>query len=744
MTESLFVQLSRRLPNDPGLAGLRRATRAALVIPAAFAFANFVIDDVQVTTFVAFGCFALLVMADFGGVRRPRAAAYVTTTLVGAVLVTFGTLASATVWTAAIAMFFVGFAIRFSGVFGGNIAAAQTALLLSFVLAVSVPVQVSAIGPRLGGWLIAGSVSTLAGVFLWPRFERLTLRKKAAAACRGLADLIQADREKPPRADLSDSRRVAEAAVETALRDYAATPKRPAGPARADRAFVELLTELRQTLDFATRPFRVRLSAPHPCLSEGDKLTTHVVQVLQSSAEVLVGGQPPDLISLDQARIAHRQALDRWAEEELVAGGSTEVVLDGLEVDHALRVVSYLTLAIGSNAVLATGGRVDPALRLPVGTPSEEGLTGTAHRVAETIGTHLDLTSSVLHNSLRVGVGLALSVLLSQLLQLDHAFWVVLGTLSVLRSNALATGRTTIQALAGAAIGFVVGATFTALAGATSGIMWAALPIAIFLATYATSAIGFVAGQAAFTVLVLILYNLISPVGWRLGLVRIEDVAIGVGISVITGLLLWPRGARGELRLTVAGFYRAVAGYLVSSFDRIIEPFSSEHGGRARNLAIHARDRAGDAFDQFLVERSAKPMSPEVGASLVAAGTHAIMVGDVIGVVAEMGYQANGCSDGAASLRAQLQVMVDAFSRLADQLEYAMSDVGHPNAVSGEGLREAAQDCMRHWHEDPTRGRSAIAIVVAGEWIEELGAQAAELEKPVGAAVEAARLPWWR
>ena len=57
-------------------------------------------------------------------------------------------------------------------------------------------------------------------------------------------------------------------------------------------------------------------------------------------------------------------------------------------------------------------------------------------RVARTVRTHLAPASSVLHNSLRVALGLALAVLLARLLQLDHAFWVVLGTLSVLRSNA--------------------------------------------------------------------------------------------------------------------------------------------------------------------------------------------------------------------------------------------------------------------------------------------------------------------
>jgi hypothetical protein len=177
-------QLRHRLPQDPALLSLRRATRAAIVIPAAFAFSKIAIADVQITTFVAFGCFALLVMADYGGTRGPRAAAYLTTVAVGAALVTLGTLASPIAWVAALTMFLVGFCIQFSGVFGGYVAAGQTALLLSFVLAVSVPAPVGTIGSRLSGWLIAGAVSTLAGVFFWPHFERLALRSKAADACR--------------------------------------------------------------------------------------------------------------------------------------------------------------------------------------------------------------------------------------------------------------------------------------------------------------------------------------------------------------------------------------------------------------------------------------------------------------------------------------------------------------------------------------------------------------------------------
>jgi uncharacterized membrane protein YccC len=742
-TAALSVQLRRRLPSDPKLSSLLRATRAALVIPAAFAFATFVIKDVQVTTFVAFGCFALLVMANFGGPRRARAAAYATTVLVGAVLVVLGTLASSIVWVAVLGMLLVGFWIQFVGVFGSYVAAAQTALLLSFVLAVSVPAPAGAVGPRLAGWLIAGIVSTLSGVFFWPRFERLHLRTKAAEACRALAQLVDAQRHTQGTGDLTHDEGVARDAVEGVRREYKSAPKRPAGPTRRDRAFVELLTELERTLDFATRSFRLQSRPVHPCLREGNRLAAAVERTLEASADVLTGGPPPELSTLDTARLDHRQALDHWAEDALHAGMAPEDVLAGLDADHWLRVISYLVLVIGTNAVIAAGGEVEDGVSLPAGTP-RAGKTRPVIRIVRTIRAHLAPTSGVLHQSLRVGIGLALAVLLTRAFRLDHAFWVVLGTLSVLRSNAFGTGRTTVEALAGTAIGFVVGALFTLVLGATSPLLWVALPIAVFLATYASSTISFLVGQAAFTVLVIILFNLIAPVGWRVGLVRIEDIVAGVGVSVVTGLLLWPRGARGEFGSAVAGLYRAVASFLAPSFDRVLSSSSPEEVTAGRRLATQARERADEAFDLYLNERGTKPLDPQAAAVLIAAGTNAIIVGDLLDLIADMGYHVQDALGGAIALRAQAQLMLAGFVRLADQLDGRTSALLSGTGVSIDALREAALASLQRWRDSPAEGESAVAAVIAGEWIQQLGELASELEDPVSRAVEGARVPWWR
>ena len=130
-----------------------------------------------------------------------------------------------------------------------------------------------------------------------------------------------------------------------------------------------------------------------------------------------------------------------------------------------------------------------------------------------------------------------------ELAGVQHSFWVVLGTLSVLRSNALSTGQNVVRGLVGTAAGFVVGA---GLARAGRHRHDAALVAASgrgAVRRLAPAAISFAVGQAAFTLTLVILYNILEPSGWRVGLLRVEDIAIGCGVSLRGRRPLWPRGA---------------------------------------------------------------------------------------------------------------------------------------------------------------------------------------------------------
>ena len=142
---------------DPDLASLKSAARAAVVIPAVFAFADNVIENPQTALFAAFGSFALLVFVDFAGPTRSRLLAYLALACVGAGNIVLGTFCSRNAWLAAGAMAVVGFAILFSGVINGYFAAAGTAALLMFILPVTIPVPFSEVPARVEGWGLAAA-----------------------------------------------------------------------------------------------------------------------------------------------------------------------------------------------------------------------------------------------------------------------------------------------------------------------------------------------------------------------------------------------------------------------------------------------------------------------------------------------------------------------------------------------------------------------------------------------------------
>jgi hypothetical protein len=77
--------------------------------------------------------------------------------------------------------------------------------------------------------------------------------------------------------------------------------------------------------------------------------------------------------------------------------------------------------------------------------------------------------------------------------------------------------------------------------------------------------------QAAFTINLIVVFNLILPAGWQVGLVRIEDVLVGALISLVVGVLLWPRGAHREVGRTlgslIAAWFRSGRTRSIASLD---------------------------------------------------------------------------------------------------------------------------------------------------------------------------------
>ncbi len=146
--------------------------RVAIAVPVALAVSDLLIGGAQGPLFTAFGSFALLAMANFGGPPLRRLRAYVACTVISGALIAIATPFSGDPIAAGLLALPILFGIRFGGSFGSQFSAGVTATTLAFVLAIAVEVPSSALDDRLLGWAIAGAFATAAALLLWPTWER--------------------------------------------------------------------------------------------------------------------------------------------------------------------------------------------------------------------------------------------------------------------------------------------------------------------------------------------------------------------------------------------------------------------------------------------------------------------------------------------------------------------------------------------------------------------------------------------
>jgi uncharacterized membrane protein YccC len=628
---------------DRGFAALRRATRAAIIMPAMFALGDKVIGNPQLATFAAFGSFAMLLLVDFGGPMPERLQAEAALAVTGGVFVCLATLASQTAWLAAVAMAVVGFGVIFAGVVSSVLAGATTALLLAFILPVSLAAPVSAVPSRLAGWGMAGGVALVATALLWPAPVRDRLRGAAAAACRALAARLRAGiayllsgMDEQSTLDRDHSVAQADQAVEALRNAFLATPYRPTGLSTPARTTVRLVDELIWLNSIVIQPGLHRDGVNRAAL----RVKQTAVVVLDRAADLLgsKGGSSDELdAALTELAAAHADLLLgvtadlpvrslRSASDPGAAGppagpeppasdpaAGREPVsefITSLDPSFRAEELSYGVSLIARTVELTAAAERRSWRERWLGR-QPEGVPGTLSAARERITSYLEPHSVWLHNSLRGAAGLGLAVLAARLTGVQHSFWVVLGALSVLRSNALNTGQDAVRAMLGTVAGFIVGAALLVGIGTNTTLLWFLLPLAVFLAGVAPAVISFAGGQAAFTLTLVILFNILQPTGWRVGLVRIEDVAIGVGVSLVVGVLFWPRGAAPALRQALAEAYADGAGYLASTVRSGTSPGDPDTpslpalAGDAARAAAASR-RVDDAFRTYLAERGTK------------------------------------------------------------------------------------------------------------------------------------------
>ena len=414
--------MDRLRARDPGLAALRRAARAAIVMPACFALSDVVIGNGTMALFAAFGALSTLLFVDFGGTMQARVTAQTLLVATAAVLVTLGTLASQTAWLAVAGTVVVAFGVSFAGIVSSALASATTPMLVAFVLAVSVPGDASSVPDRLAGFLLSGAASILAIRLLWPAPVREPLRAAIAESCRCLAARLRAevalarDRADPDRrAAVADAGAAARDAVAALRHAFFATPYRPTGVTTASRVLVRAVDQAfwMDTILERMPPDRAQ-GGTGPAVCEIKRASAELLE----DGALLAGdaaGEPPGLPAARARLAAARDALRRDSTPLAgsVAGGPATGLAGALDPGFRAQELSFAAAMIADTLALAAAARRRRWWDVLLGR-GPTGLPASLMSARARLGAHLRRGSVWLHNSLRAAAALGLAVLLSR------------------------------------------------------------------------------------------------------------------------------------------------------------------------------------------------------------------------------------------------------------------------------------------------------------------------------------------
>jgi uncharacterized membrane protein YccC len=603
-----------------------------------FSFLYEVAHNPVAAFFAAFGSMVLLVYVEFGGPKRQRFEQHVGLIVVTSCFVVLGTLCSQVLWIAVASTVIVCFCVLMSGIMSSSLAGASSAMLISFLLPVAFHGPLSSIPDRLLGWAVASALSLLAVAFVLPASSTDPLVDVTANALDEFSTYLRAvavaDGDSQPAESESSAFSEVVVASERLRKAFFSAPFRPAGLSASARL---LVTVIEWTLEL-------------DLLLSGDQSHLGVtsdeeVRTLLSCCDTVLGecGGALKSVNVDDARltaalaeleVTRRQlegsALRSLHRHETSGNASSpdahdvallRVLDESFRVDNVANTIDKL----GADVVALVASRKRTWWQQSLGLEAK-GSDSRVDAARRRLRSHLTPKSIWLHNSARAAIAIGLSVWVAYAFGVQHAFWVVFGTLAVLRSNALSTGQTIVKALTGTIEGIIIGSIIIGLLGTHEVVFWILLPIAICFTGFAPSAISFAAGQAGFTMTILILFNIVEPTGWTIGVVRIEDVALGCAVSLVVGLLLWPRGASATLRQSIADAIDTSVSYLHSSVSYGLSRCDAATSAAAdpavaRAGAQAAARRLDDAFREFLSEQGSKSVTLSDVGTLIAGVT---------------------------------------------------------------------------------------------------------------------------
>ena len=277
-------------------------------------------------------------------------------------------------------------------------------------------------------------------------------------------------------------------------------------------------------------------------------------------------------------------------------------------------------------------------------------------------------------------MGLSLATLIATQSGVQHAFWVMLASLSVLRSNVLSTGQTAFQAMAGTVVGFVVGAALLAAIGTNPDVLAGRFSLSWCSSSGSPQRPSHSPpGRAVFTLTLVILFNIIQPgrVAGRTHPGRGSRHRMWGQPS--GGHHVLAPGAGPAFGQALAEAYRDTARYLRAAVEFGMgrcDMSTPERPGPSNESvrAAAASRRLDDAYRGYLAERGAKSISMADATTLLNGVAGLRLAGDAVHDL----WRSDDCmaAGDRAQAKAQLAAMVDRVAGWYDRLAASLGALG--------------------------------------------------------------------
>ncbi len=585
-----------------------------------FYLCRYVADSPQAAVYATFGVLAVGGLSDVAGPPWARLQSYLLAFALGVPLVTVGTLLARSTVLASLGMLVVGLAVGLAATAGGRVQGLANGLQLLYIVPSFPPYDVGSLPARLFGLALGVGLLVVTDVLVRPQRGAPGFEQRLADTVLPLVEYLGAVRGSicDPRPDApgpsAQVRERAAAAVADLGPERLPVSQRPTGPSAYDhslRAIGMLLRVVHSRV--VGMDNLVRRSGTLPIEPAAAALVDDVVVQLlacRTSYEALASGQrrgavpepQPDLAALGVA--VQRYEADRLASVEDVVhmetASETQLRFDSITAELA-EVTGALVRATRSAAHLPA--QPEPAVLRSGPRFVEQTRSAWAQWMANT-GIHLDPRSVILQNSVRLAVGLSLARLVAGAFDLSHGFWVLLATLTLMRTTTSATRGALWPVLAGTVAGAVLAGLLLAVSGDHTVVFAVLLP-AVLLVGLAATPLGHPAvGQASFTLAVAALFSQLAPASWQLAEARVLDVLVGALIGLGTGVLVWPRGGAGPLRAALVRYVRETGRVAQQSVARFADT-STEVDDRQLRTSRTAEVLAAATYSQFLAESPA-------------------------------------------------------------------------------------------------------------------------------------------